>query len=103
MSQMKIATWNVNSINIRLENVLRWIAEEKPDVLCLQEIKCTDDKFPFLDFLEIGYKAVILGQKSYNGVAILSPMEIDNVKHNFPGDDAEAPSRLIAADVNNIH
>lgn len=99
---MKIATWNVNSINIRLEPILQWINEEKPDVLCLQEIKCTDDKFPFLDFAEIGYKAVILGQKSYNGVAILSPMDMGNVQYNFPGDDREAPSRLIAATVNNI-
>jgi len=100
---MKIATWNVNSINIRLEPVLKWIAEEKPDVLCLQEIKCTDEKFPFLDFAEIGYKAVILGQKSYNGVAILSPLDIKNVRYNFPGDTAEAPSRLISADIGNIH
>jgi exodeoxyribonuclease-3 len=100
---MKIATWNVNSINIRLEPVLRWIAEEKPDVLCLQEIKCTDEKFPFLDFAEIGYKAVILGQKSYNGVAILSPLDMKNVRYNFPGDTAEAPARLISADIGNIH
>lgn len=100
---MKIATWNVNSINIRLESVLRWIAEEKPDVLCLQEIKSTQEKFPFLDFAEIGYQAVILGQKSYNGVAILSPLRMSNVKYNFPGDEADAPSRLIAADIENIH
>jgi exodeoxyribonuclease-3 len=99
---MKIATWNVNSINIRLENMLRWIDREKPDVLCLQEIKCTDEKFPFLDFAEIGYQAVILGQKSYNGVAILSPISMEKVQYNFPGDDKEAPSRLIAATINNV-
>src|SRR5262245_31262770 len=99
---MKIATWNVNSINIRLETVLRWINENQPDVLCLQEIKCTDDKFPFLDFAEIGYQAVILGQKSYNGVAILSRGDINSVQYNFPNDDKEAPSRLIAATVKGI-
>jgi exodeoxyribonuclease-3 len=99
---MKIATWNVNSINIRLDSMLRWIDDEKPDVLCLQEIKCVDEKFPYLDFAEIGYKAVILGQKSYNGVAILSPLEMKDVQYNFPGDDREAPSRLIAATVNDV-
>lgn len=99
---MKIATWNVNSINIRLEQVLGWLEKHKPDALCLQETKCTDDKFPVADFLEAGYKSAFLGQKSYNGVAILSPFEIESVQMNFPDDDADAPKRLIAGTVNGI-
>jgi len=99
---MKIATWNVNSINIRLEQVLNWLEKHKPDALCLQETKCTDDKFPVGVFLEAGYNATFLGQKSYNGVAILSPFEITDVQMNFPGDDVDSPKRLIAATINGI-
>ena len=99
---MKIATWNVNSINIRLEQVLDWLENHKPDALCLQETKCTDDKFPADVFLEAGYNSAFLGQKSYNGVAILSPSEIGDVQMNFPDDDREAPKRLIAATINGV-
>jgi exodeoxyribonuclease-3 len=99
---MKIATWNVNSINIRLEQVLSWLEKHKPDALCLQETKCTDDKFPVDVFLEAGYNSTFLGQKSYNGVAILSPSEIVDVQMNFPDDDADAPKRLIAATINGV-
>ncbi|HLM02228.1 MAG TPA: exodeoxyribonuclease III [Pyrinomonadaceae bacterium] len=99
---MKIATWNVNSINIRLEQVLGWLEKNKPDALCLQETKCTDDKFPVAEFLEAGYNSTFLGQKSYNGVAILSPFEFHDVQMNFPGDDADAPKRLIAATVKGV-
>lgn len=99
---MKIATWNVNSINIRLEQVLDWLAKHQPDALCLQETKCTDDKFPVQVFLEAGYNAAFLGQKSYNGVAILSPFELADVQMNFPDADAEAPKRLIAATVKGV-
>jgi exodeoxyribonuclease-3 len=99
---MKIATWNVNSINIRLEQVLGWLETHKPDALCLQETKCTDDKFPAADFLAAGYNSAFLGQKSYNGVAILSPSEIEDVQMNFPNDDADAPKRLIAATIKGV-
>jgi exodeoxyribonuclease III len=99
---MKIATWNVNSIAIRLPQVLDWLAAHKIDVLCLQETKCVDEKFPAAEFLAAGYNSAFLGQKSYNGVAILSPYEFTDVQFNFPDDDEDAPKRLIAATVNGI-
>ena len=68
---MKIATWNVNSIGVRLQHTLDWLSENPVDVLCMQEIKCVDEKFPAAALLEAGYQSVIYGQKSYNGVAII--------------------------------
>lgn len=99
---MKIATWNVNSITIRLEQVLAWLAATETDVLCLQETKCTDEKFPLDAFQNAGYKAAFMGQKSYNGVAIISRFPIENVQYNFPDDAPDAPKRLIAATIKNI-
>jgi exodeoxyribonuclease-3 len=99
---MKVATWNVNSVNVRLEQALPWIKRVQPDVICLQEIKCMDEKFPYLDFADAGYKAVVLGQKAYNGVAILSRFEMDDVQYNFPDDTAESPARLIAATIKGL-
>lgn len=99
---MKIATWNVNSVNIRLEQVLEWLAAHQPDALCLQETKSTDEKFPFDALREAGYQAAHLGQKSYNGVAILSPHEIRDVQFNFPDDTEESPKRLIAATIKGV-
>ena len=100
---MKIATWNVNSIAIRLEQVLNWLTATETDVLCLQETKCVDEKFPFEQIQGAGYETAFFGQKSYNGVAILSKYEIADVQKNFPGDeDDEAPKRLIAATINGV-
>ena len=99
---MKIATWNVNSIAVRLEQVLRWLNETQTDVLCLQETKCVDEKFPLEAINEFGYHAVFMGQKSYNGVAILANREITDVQKNFPDDDADAPKRLIAGTVGGV-
>ncbi|HEV8159952.1 MAG TPA: exodeoxyribonuclease III, partial [Pyrinomonadaceae bacterium] len=99
---MKIATWNVNSIAIRLEQVLNWLETTQTDVLCLQETKCVDEKFPFEAIENAGYNVAFFGQKSYNGVAILSKDEIKDVQKSFPDDDADAPKRLIAATVKNI-
>ena len=99
---MKIATWNVNSIAIRLPQVLDWLATHEMDVLCLQETKCTDEKFPAQEFLAAGYNSAFLGQKSYNGVAIVTPYEFSDVQFNLPDDDPEAPKRLIAATVNGV-
>jgi exodeoxyribonuclease-3 len=100
---MKIATWNVNSIAIRLEQVLSWLESTQTDVLCLQETKCVDEKFPLEAINNFGYNAAFFGQKSYNGVAILSKHEIKDVQKNFPGDEDDAePKRLIAATVQNI-
>ena len=70
---MKIATWNVNSLNVRLPHVLDWLETNKPDVLCLQETKQEDHKFPSDILKEAGYNAIHSGQKTYNGVAIISP------------------------------
>ncbi len=98
---MKIATWNVNSIAIRLEQVLTWLKTHDIDVLCLQETKCVDEKFPLEAIRNEGYNAAFMGQKSYNGVAILSKHSITDVQYNFPDDETDAPKRLIAATVNN--
>lgn len=99
---MKVATWNVNSIAVRLPHVLRWIAENEPDAVCLQETKTIDERFPLQAFEEIGFNAAFIGQRTYNGVAILSPHPIENVQLNFPGDAADAPKRLVAATIKNV-
>ncbi len=99
---MKIATWNVNSINVRLEQMLAWLAKTGTDVLCLQETKCVDDGFPFQAINDAGYQVAFFGEKSYNGVAILSKCEIIDVQKGFPEDDGESPKRLIAATINGV-
>jgi len=94
---VKVATWNVNSIKIRLEQMLAWLDETATDVLCLQETKCVDEGFPYQAINQAGYQVAFFGQKSYNGVAILSKYEIENIEKGFPDDDGESPKRLIAA------
>jgi len=96
---MRIATWNVNSIRSRVERVIAWTEKERPDVLCLQEIKTTDDGFPVDRFAELGYHAEVFGQKTYNGVALLSLKPVTKVARNLPDDEPEAPRRLIAGTV----
>ena len=96
---MKIATWNVNSIRVRLPTVLDWIDQEQPDVLCLQEIKVASELFPSKPFEALGYQLAVSGQKTYNGVAILSRYDVTEVLHGFPDYDAEGQKRLIAATV----
>ena len=76
---MKIASWNVNGVRARLEHVTSWLETNQPDVLALQETKVMDDMFPFEAFEQIGYRAKIYGQKSYNGVALLAKSEPENV------------------------
>lgn len=98
---MKLATWNVNSLNVRLPHVLEWIAAEKPDVLCLQETKQEDAKFPYDALKEAGYNAIHSGQKTYNGVAILSPHAIENPAFGIP-EFADEQKRVISADINGI-
>lgn len=98
---MKLATWNVNSLNVRLPHVLDWLAANQPDVLCLQETKLEDAKFPFDAFTAAGYQAVHAGQKTYNGVAIVSKHPLQDVAINLPG-FADEQKRLIAATVNGI-
>jgi exodeoxyribonuclease-3 len=99
---MKIATWNVNSIAIRLEHIFQWLSDTNTDVLCLQETKCVDEKFPFQAIKDFGYNVAFTGEKSYNGVAILSKHEITDVQKNFHDDTLEAPKRLIAATVKGV-
>ncbi len=82
-NNLLIATWNVNSILARLPHVTRWLDAVKPDVLCMQETKCTDDKFPVEVFKERGYECLMFGQQSYNGVAILSRGECATKKYAF--------------------
>ena len=94
---MRIATWNVNSVNARLETVLRWFEEAAPDVACLQEIKCVDEKFPTEAFERLGYNAAVHGQKSYNGVAILSKAPLEDIRKGLPGEDGDEHARYLEA------
>jgi exodeoxyribonuclease-3 len=94
---MRIATWNVNSINARLETVLKWFEDAAPDVACLQEIKCVDEKFPTEAFERLGYNVAVHGQKSYNGVALLSKTALEDVRKGLPGDDGDDHARYIEA------
>ena len=82
---MLIATWNVNSIRTRLTQIIDWINQVNPDILCLQETKVVDDSFPFEPFEKLGYSVEVFGQKSYNGVAIISKIPIENIKKVFYG------------------
>ena len=86
-SLMKIVSWNVNSVRARIDNILDYIKDSKPDVLLLQEIKTQDENFPYDEFKKKGYNSHVFGQKSYNGVAIVSKVNIENVKNNFIQDD----------------
>lgn len=99
---MKIVTWNVNSILARLPNVMRWLDEVRPDVLCLQETKCTDDKFPTDVFKERGYNCLTFGQQTYNGVAILARADCEGTQCGYPNDVADAPARLVTTKVGGI-
>lgn len=98
---MKIATWNVNSLKVRLAHVLDWLAEHQPDALCLQELKLDDAAFPLAALKEAGYHAVANGQKTYNGVAILSRVEAHDVARDIPGFD-DPQKRIIAATIDDV-
>ncbi len=100
LREVKLATWNVNSVIARLPLVLQWLAAARPDVLCLQETKCIDERFPKDAFAELGYTAEVFGQPTYNGVAILSSLPFTNVQFkNLPDDEAGAQRRLLAATI----
>jgi exodeoxyribonuclease-3 len=94
---VRIATWNVNSINARLDNVLRWFEAELPDVAVLQEIKCVDEKFPAEAFERLGYNVAVHGQKTYNGVALLSKHPLEDVRKGLPEVDGDDHARYIEA------
>jgi len=90
---MKIATWNVNSLRVRLEQLLAWLQTERPDIIALQETKLTDDCFPLQEIVAAGYQAVFAGQKSYNGVALLSRWPAREVVRDMP--DLDDPQRRV--------
>lgn len=97
---MKIVTWNVNSINVRLEHVKRYLREATPDVLMLQEIKT--ENFPAQDFENLGYRSRSVGQKAYNGVTVLSKHNISVIADRLPGDETDAQARYIEADIGGL-
>jgi exodeoxyribonuclease-3 len=94
---MRIATWNVNSIRQRTENLAAWLRESAPDIVCLQETKCQDDSFPREPFEALGYNVAVHGQKTFNGVAILSKLPFDEVTPRLPGDPEDDHARFIEA------
>ncbi len=94
---IKIASWNVNSIKIRAETVADWLREAQPDVLCLQELKCEDRNFPQTIFEDLGYNLALYGQKTYNGVAILSKWPISDISRGLPTFADDDQSRYIEA------
>ena len=98
---MKLATWNVNSLNVRLPHVMSWLVENPTDVLCLQETKLTDDKFPASIIEAAGYRVVYSGQKTYNGVAIISKLPITDVVKNNPLLD-DPQQRILAATIDGV-
>lgn len=99
---MRIATWNVNSVNARLSNVVDWLGQAQPDVLLLQEIKCQDDNFPTVEIKAAGYDCAVHGQKSYNGVAILSRLPMSDVQRGLPGEDEDAQARWIETTIEGV-
>ncbi len=99
---MKIATWNVNSVRARAPHLVRWLKEAAPDVALLQELKCVDADFPAMEVETLGYNIATFGQKTYNGVAILSKRPIEDVIRGLPGDDGDEQARYIEATVGGI-
>ena len=97
LSQMKIATWNVNSVKARLPNLLTWLRQATPDVVLLQETKCVDDAFPRMEIEDLGYNLAVHGQKTYNGVAILSKGPLDDIRAGLPEGDGDDHARYIEA------
>jgi exodeoxyribonuclease-3 len=94
-----VATFNVNSINARLTHLIDWLAAAAPDIVCLQEIKCETDAFPFLAVRGAGYGAAVLGQRAYNGIAILAREPITDVREGLPGDAGDEQARYLEATV----
>ena len=98
---MKIASWNVNSLKVRLPHLLDWLAAQQPDALCLQELKLEDAKFPLAEIEAAGYRAAFAGQKTYNGVALLARRDIADVQINLPNFPDEQ-KRLIAGTIGDV-
>ena len=96
---MRFATWNINSVKQRIDNLAAWLRERAPDVVCLQETKCVDEAFPRGPLEELGYNVAVHGQKTYNGVAILSKFKFDEVVPQLPGDEADEQARFLEATI----
>ncbi len=92
---MKIVTWNINGVRARIGNLLHWLKESDPDIVCLQEIKSVDEQFPRAEVEALGYNVETHGQKGFNGVAILSKLRFDEVNRGLPGDDGDEQARFI--------
>src|SRR6202140_5653068 len=92
---MRIATWNVNSVRQRLEHLLTWLKDCSPDIVWLQEIKCVDDAFPRLEIEALGYNVVTHGQKTFNGVALLSKLPFEETRSGLAGDDEDTHARFL--------
>ena len=101
-NSLKIATWNVNSVLARLPQAMKWLEAASPDVLCMQETKCIDEKFPADEFARLGYICESYGQAAYNGVAILSRVKCEQVQRGMPDDEPGAQSRVLAATIGGI-
>lgn len=99
---MKIATWNVNSVKARLDHLIKWLGEFSPDVVLLQELKGMEEKFPFLEIKSAGYEAAVVGQKTYNGVAILSKYPIEVTQTRLPGNKADEQARYVEGITNGV-
>jgi len=94
---MRIATWNVNSVRQRLDHLVAWLKERAPDIVCLQEIKCVDDAFPREPLEALGYNVAVHGQKTFNGVALLSKLPFDEVAPGLIGDESDVQARFLEA------
>src|SRR5436305_15023187 len=94
---MRIATWNVNSVKQRVDNLTAWLSERRPDIVFLQETKCVDEAFPREPFEALGYNVAVHGQKAFNGVAVFSKFPLEDVTARLPGDDADSHARFLEA------
>jgi exodeoxyribonuclease-3 len=94
---MRIATWNINSVRLRLGHLLGWLESARPDIVCLQELKCVNEAFPAAEIEAHGYNVAVHGQKGFNGVAILSRLPLEDVRRGLPGDDGDSQARYIEA------
>src|ERR1700709_715335 len=100
---MRIATWNVNSVRQRIDHLVTWLGDCAPDIVCLQEIKCVDEAFPREAIEALGYNVVTHGQKTFNGVALLSKLPFEETKSDLAGDDEDAHARFLEGGVTLKH
>ncbi len=99
---MRIVSWNINSLRRRLDRLLAWLRETEPDIVCLQETKCTDEQFPSLELRAAGYHSAFHGQKSYNGVAILSKLEPRDVRPALYDEEDDPQARVLAVNIGDV-